>query len=335
MVVVEEREQTKILLVRDRVVLVRVALGTLNRQPEKRLADGVHPVEHRVHAELLGVHASLFVQHRVPQEAGRDDLVLRRFRQQVTGELFDHELVVRQVSIQRVDDVVAIKRDLPRLVLFKAVRVGIPRRVEPVPSPTLTVVRRFEQPLDLFFVGVRCRIRQKRIDLINRGRQPNQIEMQSAQQRNLVGLGRLSQPMFEKLRCDKPINLVPHSKPTDIHLGNARPHWSLERPVRGILGPARHPALQQFDLTRGERLVLPFERRHPSRLVGAGHSLDEFARLNLARHDGNGSRLGSLGRGTALIQPQPRLPFLLIRPVTGKTVVRQDRPDVAVEVEGG
>ena len=78
--VVEEGEQPVVVVVRDRIVLVRVALGALDRQAEHALADGVHAVEHRLHAELLGVDAAFFVDHRVAQEAGGDALVLRRVR---------------------------------------------------------------------------------------------------------------------------------------------------------------------------------------------------------------------------------------------------------------
>ena len=134
--VVQEGEHPVVLFLRERVVLVVVALGALDRQAEDALADGVHPVEHRLHAELLGVDAALLVDHRVAEEAGGDDLVLRRVRQQVAGDLLDDELVVRQVAVERVDDPVAVEPDLPRLVLLVAVGVGVAGRVEPDAGPS-------------------------------------------------------------------------------------------------------------------------------------------------------------------------------------------------------
>ena len=77
-VVVQEGEHPVVLFLRERVELVVVALGALDRQAEDALADGVHAVEHRLHAELLGVDAAFLVDHRVAQEAGGDELVLRR-----------------------------------------------------------------------------------------------------------------------------------------------------------------------------------------------------------------------------------------------------------------
>ena len=76
--VVQEGEHPVILFLRERVELVAVALGALDRQPEDALADRVHAVEHRLHAELLGIDAPFLVDHRVAQEAGGHELVLRR-----------------------------------------------------------------------------------------------------------------------------------------------------------------------------------------------------------------------------------------------------------------
>ena len=51
-----------------------VALGTLRRESEDRLADAVHPVEHLDHAELLSDDGPFLVDHAVAQETGRDEL---------------------------------------------------------------------------------------------------------------------------------------------------------------------------------------------------------------------------------------------------------------------
>ena len=107
-------------------------------------ADGVHAVEHRLHAELLGIDAAFLVDHRVAQKAGGDDLVLRGVGQQVAGELLDDELVVGQVAVEGVDDPVAVEPDEARLVLLEAVGVGVARGVEPVAAPALAVVRRLK-----------------------------------------------------------------------------------------------------------------------------------------------------------------------------------------------
>jgi hypothetical protein len=76
-------------------------------------------------------------------------------RQQIAGELFEGELVERQVAIEGLDDVVTIGPDRARGVLFVTVAVGITRRVEPVPAPALPVMRRRKQAFDEFVLGFR------------------------------------------------------------------------------------------------------------------------------------------------------------------------------------
>ena len=144
MVVVNERKQPVIFLLRERIEFVVMALRALDRQAEHALADGIHAIEHLVHTELLRVNPAFFVEHGVAQKTRGDDLVLGAIRDQVAGELFDDELIVREVAIERVDDVIAITPDVARLVLFKAVRVGVACRIKPMSAPAFAVMRRVE-----------------------------------------------------------------------------------------------------------------------------------------------------------------------------------------------
>ena len=154
-VVVQEGEELVILALQNGIVFVVVALTAVDREAEPRFADGVHAVNHRFGAELLGLDAAFLVKHRVAHEAGGDALVERRVRQQIAGELFESELVERQVAIERLDDVVTIGPDRTRGVLFVTVAVGVTCRVEPVPAPALAVMRRRKQAFDEFVVGFR------------------------------------------------------------------------------------------------------------------------------------------------------------------------------------
>ena len=83
--------------------------------------------------------------------------------------------------LQRVDHPIAIEPHIARLVLFKAVGVGVARRIQPMPPPALAIVRRGEQPLDLLLIGVGAVVGQKRIHLRDRRRQADQIERQPPQ----------------------------------------------------------------------------------------------------------------------------------------------------------
>ncbi len=147
--VVEEREHPIILGLGQRIELVIVALGALNGQTEDALADGVHAVEHRFHAELLRIDAALFVNHGVAQEARRYSLILSwRSGKQIAGQLFDDELIVGQIAVEGVDDPIAIEPHLPRFVFLEAVAIGVASGVEPVPAPAFAVVRAGQQALD-------------------------------------------------------------------------------------------------------------------------------------------------------------------------------------------
>src|SRR5258708_3867993 len=97
---------------------------------------------------MLPIDTPLFVYHRISQETGGDELVLRSTRQQVARELLDDELVIGQVAVESVEDPAAIEPDLAGLVLFETVGVGVACGVEPGTRPALAVVRRRQQPID-------------------------------------------------------------------------------------------------------------------------------------------------------------------------------------------
>ena len=53
--IIEVGEHPIIFVVRQGIILVGMTLGALDRQAEDALADGIHPVEHRLHAELFRI----------------------------------------------------------------------------------------------------------------------------------------------------------------------------------------------------------------------------------------------------------------------------------------
>ena len=94
---------------------------------------------------------------REPDETGGDDAFARAilrlaFGQQVAGDLFDDELIVGQILIERIDDVIPVKVRLWNGSVGAVARsVGVAREVEPMPAPTLAVVLRSEEFIDDFF----------------------------------------------------------------------------------------------------------------------------------------------------------------------------------------
>src|SRR6185295_17365030 len=124
------------------------------------------------------------------QEAGRDERLVAPGLELVPGELLLKELIVRLVLVERANHVVAIApRVGPIVVLLEAARIGVTRDVQPMPAPSLAVVRRREQRVDETRPGVRRVVREKRGGFGRTRRQANQIEIGPTEQRE-PGRGR-------------------------------------------------------------------------------------------------------------------------------------------------
>ena len=64
-VVVQKRQQSIVLLVRDRIELVRMALSALNGEAEHGFAQAIEPIEQAFHAKLLVDDGAFFIDHAV------------------------------------------------------------------------------------------------------------------------------------------------------------------------------------------------------------------------------------------------------------------------------
>ncbi len=95
-----------------------VALRALRRESKGHLADTVHAVKQLNHSKLLGDDCPFFIDHAVSQKACGNNLVLSHLRQQVSGDLFDQELIVGQILIQGPND------PIPPDPLVAAIPVG-------------------------------------------------------------------------------------------------------------------------------------------------------------------------------------------------------------------
>ena len=132
------------------VVALRAAKGAA----EPRGRDAAHPLG-AVFREILGGLGAALARHHVePVVAGRDALLDRRIGQEVAGELLGCELIEALVGVEGVDHVIAIREDALVLIAVKTDRVAEARDIEPPHRHALAVMRRGEQALDLFFVGV-------------------------------------------------------------------------------------------------------------------------------------------------------------------------------------
>ena len=96
------------------------------------------------------------------------------------------------------------------------------------------------------------------------------------------------------------------------------------------LRPFGNPSLDQVDLVRGQsRSAL--RRRHPELRVVRRDPLQQLALIRLSRDDDRGP-IGRSKQPLALVEPQVRLPLVLIGAMTLIARLREDRADLPVEI---
>ena len=138
----EDAVQGVVIRRRDRIVLVVVAAGTPQGQPQKRLTHRVDGVLEGQVVIILGVEAE--APGNGQKTRGRHALRIPLTRaisgQQIPGYLLGDELEVRLVGIEGVDDVVPVAPSHRHGIVGRLARgVGIPDHIQPMPPPTLAI----------------------------------------------------------------------------------------------------------------------------------------------------------------------------------------------------
>ena len=219
---------------RDGVVLVIVAAGATDSQPH-------HTAGHHVDSVVYDVVR--IVQKTPPQREephrGKRFLVGAQF-QLVGSELLDDKPVVRQVSVEGVNDVIAISvrvSEEPRLVPGEVtLGVSVTRHIKPVTPPALAKTRRGQHPLDEPPIRSRRAGGHEGIHLPGRRREAGQVEGHPANQRPATGAPGRLHAIFEELGQDKMI----HRAAWPSGPGHSRHAWPCHRlkcPVTGCLRP--------------------------------------------------------------------------------------------------
>ena len=99
----------------------------------------------------------------------------------VAGDLEAGELVVGEVTVEGVDDPVAIAPGIrPELVELEPVALAVAGEVEPEPRPADAVAGRCEEPVDQVLVSVGPNVGQERRDLLGGRGQSGQVEGETA-----------------------------------------------------------------------------------------------------------------------------------------------------------
>ena len=172
----------------DRVELVIVTASTRDRQSLKRLAERV---------DLRVDDDDLFVLHvdrrRIeldePKPTGADwrfvdaERQVPPRRQHVAHQVLAHEAVVRDVGVERSDQVVAISPSVrDQRIVLGAVRVAVADEVHPMSRPVLAELRRCERAVNQFCKRIRRFIGDEGFEVVRFRRQSGQHERESSRE---------------------------------------------------------------------------------------------------------------------------------------------------------
>ena len=170
------------------------------------------------------------------------------------------------------------------------------------------------------------------VDLGRRRRQTGEIEREPANERARIGVG----GGFEAVALDASEHeaVDPVDGPVGPRDGRrgmiARRHI---RPVRRVGRTGGDPLRERLLVGRREHVVA-LGWRHDRVGIGLVDSGDQFALIGVAGDDGPAAAV-EFGRGrVAVVEPQAPPAVMLVGPVAGEAVVRQDWADVAGEVGG-
>ena len=176
---IEKGEHRIKIFLRERVVLVVVAARAVKGHPHEDCPRRHDSVDDVSYVNLILDRAALAGRHMAAVEACRDELIIGRVGDEVTGELLDDELVVRLARVKRVDDPVAVSPHFAVVVQVQPVRISVPCGVEPEAGHVLTEGRRREQAVHKFFIGLRRVVLQERVDFSERRWKAGEVERHS------------------------------------------------------------------------------------------------------------------------------------------------------------
>ena len=305
--------------------------STVERQPHKHRAGRDDAVHHIPHADFLDDRSAFVGRHVAAVEACRHQLVRRSLGQQVTGQLFGQELVVRQIPVEGIDDPVTVRPHLAIVVQMQPVRVAVPSCVQPESGHVFAVVRRLQQPVHQSLVGFWRVVSQKGVYLRGSRRQTGQIQGHAADQGGPIRLGRRFPTLLFQTMQDEMVDRIARPRPV-CHLGQRRARRSSEGPMLLPRCPLLDPTPDRFDLVGRQRFVR-VGRRHPHEFVLRNQPLIDLAGLQIARNDRTLPRVGHVQRALPLVQAEATLPRIAVRTVAGIALVGQDRANIPVKLD--
>ena len=271
-------------MVGDGIVFVRVALRTGHRRAHPYREGRVGAIDDRGDAEFLVAGAAFVLGHRVPVEGGGDELVLRRVRQQVAGDLLDRESVEGQVAVDRPDHPIAITPDFAGLVAGITRAVGVAGEIEPLLRPVFAEGRLREERGDVVLIGLGRAVFHKGLDLAPGGRQSGEVDREAPRQGMAIGFGRGLEAFLLESGEEKSIDLV-HRSGVFSHDRHLALHRRIVGPMFLILPALCDPPADQVGLLGRETFPL-FRRRHHFLIVLAEDAEEQLALIGFSRHEG-------------------------------------------------
>ena len=248
----------------------------------------------------------------------------RRIRQHIPRQLLDRELVERHAVIDRFDHPVPIGPDGTRTILLVAVRIRVTSDIQPLAPPALTVVFRIQQTVHHLFIGILGLVIHESVRFLRCRRQSDQVQVNPLDQRVSIGRRARLHAFLVETCHDELIDLV--LRPVRIrNLRRRRLPRTDESPMLLISRTFRNP-LPQFGDLRLTQLPLGLGWRHSVTCIRRQDSFQQFAVKWLA-----GNNCARINRPSPLVETQTRLPRVLVRPMTIKTLARQNRTNVVVE----
>jgi hypothetical protein len=245
----KDRAEAVVIELTDRVVLVVVALGAVDRQTQERLA--------RMFDRTVEPGRTIEEIVVTGEEAGRPyDVGIVR-RQFVTGQhLLDHPIVAL-VGVERFDNPVA---PMPEMLLAvtelfaEAIPIGVPPDIHPVTRPAFPMPLTAQQFVDDAFPGTIV------LQLFDSGRQADQVEVEAADLQRPRGQWLGLQPLLPAVCCQESVDWIgPHRRIGVFQRGHGGVcDWAEGPMIPGIdghrflgsLGARFDPAAEDVDFVR-------------------------------------------------------------------------------------
>ena len=182
--ILEECHQAIKILLRDRIILVVVALSTADCKSQPHGADSARAVEELFESDAVQLHTAFTAGNRISVKAGSYSLGNISFGEQVARHLLDGEAIKRHIRVVGVDHPFPITPgEGPREIVNASFTVGITYQVQPLAGPLLAIVRRGKQAVNKALIRSRPSIGEELLRLLGSGRDADQIEIDAAQER--------------------------------------------------------------------------------------------------------------------------------------------------------